>query len=260
MTHLSRALRALLLCVASTSFLVACGGDDDNFDDRTGLADPKTRFVHAVPAGPAVTLQRDGESEPAATNVDYKYASQYYDIDTDFAAFSLRLASNNNEVASTGFEPRRGHKYTLVALPDGSQGVELMVIDDPYNKSLTSDDARVRVLNAAPNAQSFDVYLTAPGANLAGVEPRFSALEYKEVAPESGDDSTQIEGDTYRMRITPQGSKTVIFDTTVEVPKNGDWLLVVLPDDAAQTTNAVRVLLVRADDSIDATDELLNQP
>jgi hypothetical protein len=260
MTHFSRAARALLLCVASASFLAACGGDDDNFDDRTGLADPKARFVHAIPAGPAVTLQRGGDNEPAATNVDYKYGSQYYNIDTSFASFSLRLVANNNEVATAGFEPRRGHKYTLVALPNGSGGAELMVVDDPYNKSLTSDDARVRVLNAAPNAQTFDVYMTSPAADLAVATPRFTAVAYKEVEPESGADSTEIEEDTYRIRIAPTGSKTVIFDTTVEVPKNGDWLLVVLPDDAAQTTNAVRVLLVRADDSVDATDELLNQP
>jgi uncharacterized protein (DUF2336 family) len=37
--------------------------------------------------------------------------------------------------------------------------------------------------------------------------------------------------------------------------------MVVLPDDAAPLTpNAVRVLVVRADDSVDATDELVNQP
>lgn len=260
MITLSRGRRALLLGIASASLLVACGGDDDNFDDRTGLADPKVRFVHAVPGGPAVTLQRGGNPEAAATNVNYKYGSQYYDVPTSFAAFSLRMVSNNNELATAGFDPSRGHKYTLVALPTAS-GAELMVIDDPYNKSLTDDDARVRVLNAAPNAQTFDVYLTAPTADLATATPRLTGVAYKKVAPASGSDSDEVEGDTYRLRITPEGSKTVIFDQTVNVPKNGDWLFVVLPGDATPpVTNAVQVLVVRADDSVDATDELQTQP
>lgn len=260
MINFSRGLRALLLGIASASLLVGCGGDDDNFDDRTGLADPKVRFVHASPGGPAVTLERGGTPEAAATNVDYKYGSQYYDIGTSFANFSLRQVSNNNELATARFDPSRGHKYTLVALPIAS-GVELLVIDDPYNKSLTDDDARVRVLNAAPNAQTFDVYLTKANGALATATPRLSGVAYKEVAPTSGADSDEVEGDTYRLRITPEGSKTVIFDNTVVVPKNGDWLLVVLPEDTvAPTTNAVQVLVVRADDSVDATDELQHQP
>jgi hypothetical protein len=260
MINLSKSLRALLLGIASASLLVGCGGDDDNFDDRTDLADPKVRFVHAIPAGPAVTLERNGTPEAAATNVEYKYGSQYYDVNTSFANFSLRQVSNNNELATAGFDASRGHKYTLVALPRAS-GAELMVIDDPYNKSLTDDDARVRVLNAAPNAQTFDVYLTAPNAELSTAMPRLSGLAYKEAAPASGADSDEFEGGTYRLRITIEGSKTVIFDNTVILPKNGDWLLVVLPEDAVPpTTNAVQVLVVRADDSVDATDELQHQP
>jgi hypothetical protein len=259
MINLSKGLRAILLSIVSASLLGACGGDD-NFDDRTGLADPKARFVHAFPGGPAVSLQRNGVTEPAATNVDYKYGSQYYDIGTASTEFSLRVAATNGEVATAGFNPSRGHKYTLVALPALS-GAELLVIDDPYNKSLASDDARLRVLNAALNAQTFDVYVTAPGADLSTATPRFTGVAYKHIAPDSGADSLEVEADTYRLRIAPAGSKTVIFDGTVFVPKNGDWLLVVLPDDASPlTTNAVRVLLVRSDDTNDATDELLNQP
>jgi len=40
------------------------------------------------------------------------------------------------------------------------------------------------------------------------------------------------------------------------VPEDGDWLLVALPEDA--TPNNVRLLLVRSDDSDDATDELID--
>jgi hypothetical protein len=255
----SKALRAFLLALASTSLLVACGGDD-NFDDRADTADPKVRFVHAFPGGPAVTLQRGGVPEAAATNVDYKYASQYYGVPTTFANFSLRAAATNTEVATASIDAQRGTKYTLVAMP-ATGAAELLVINDPYHKRLTSNDARLRVINAAPNAQTFDVYLTAVGIDLSTVLPGITDLAYKKVAPASGEDSIEISDGTYQLRITPQGSKKVIFNTLVSVPDNADWLLVVLQDDvAAPTTNAVRMLLVRSDDSADATDELLTQP
>ena len=40
-------------------FVAACGGGDDNLDDRLDIADPKVRLVHAVPGAPNVALYRD---------------------------------------------------------------------------------------------------------------------------------------------------------------------------------------------------------
>ncbi len=254
MIQFPKALRYVLLAAASASLLAACGGsDDDSFDDRADIADPKVRFVHAVPGGPNVTLQRDGVAETGATDVAYKYASQYYDVSTRDYAFTLRTSSGNAELASAAFNADRGNKYTLVALPSDG-GAELLTIRDPFNKSLTSDDVRLRVANAAANAPSFDVYVTASGADLATATPRFTALGYKQVQPASGNDSVELAPGAYQVRLTPVGSKTPFFDATLTAPDDADWLLVALPDDAA-AANSVRVLLVRSDDSDDATDE-----
>jgi Domain of unknown function (DUF4397) len=254
MIQIPKALRFLLVAAASASLLAACGGsDDDSLDDRADVADPKVRFVHAVPGGPNVTLQRDGVAETGATDVAYKYGSQYYDVSTRDYTFTLRTSSGDTELATSAFNADRGNKYTLVALPTDS-GVELLQIRDPYDKSLTSDDARVRVLNAAANAEPFDVYITAGGADLAAATPALTALGYKQVAPDSGNNSVEIAPGAYQVRLTPAGSKTPFFDATVTAPEDGDWLLVALPDEAA--ANSVRLLLVRADDSDDATDEI----
>jgi hypothetical protein len=258
MIQIPKALRVLLVAAASAGLLAACGGsDDDSFDDRADIADPKVRFVHAVPGAPNVTLQRNGANESGVTDVAYKYASQYYDVSTENYTFTLRTSSGGVELASAAVNADRGNKYTLVALPtDG--GVELVSIRDPFNKSVTSDDVRVRVLNAAANAEPFDVYITAAGADLATATPRMSAIGYKQVRPGSGDDSVDIEGGPYRLRLTPAGSKTPFFDQTVTAPADADWLLVALPDQA--TPNSVRLLLVRSDDSSDATDEIPAAP
>jgi Domain of unknown function (DUF4397) len=250
-------LRLLAAAVFSMGLLAACGGgDDDSFDDRADVADPKVRFVHAVPAGPNVTLQRNGTNEAQATNMAYKSASQYYDVSTQGYAFSLRTTTGNVELATTNVNASRGNKYTLVALPTLT-GAELLTIRDPYNKSVASDDARLRVLNAAVNAQPFDVYVTAATADLAVATPQLAGIGFKQVQPGDGADSIEVERGVYRIRLTPAGSKTVIFNATVNVPENGDWLLVVLPESA--TPNSVRVLLVRSDDSDDATDEIVTE-
>lgn len=259
MTSISKSLRLLALTAASAALLAACGGgsDDDSLDDRADLADPKIRFVHAVPGGPNVTLQRNGSNESGVTNVAYKFASQYYDVGTENYSFTLRTAAGGVQVAAATVDARRGNKYTLLALPTTS-GVELQEVRDPYNKSLTNKDARVRVVNAAVNAQVFDVYLTPVGVDFAGTAPLLPSIGYKQVKPATGNDSVNVTPGAYKLRLTPAGSKTPFFTATVSAPENGDWLLVALPEDGA-AANAVRLLLVRADDTADATDEIVGE-
>ena len=253
----SAPVRLLLAAAFSLGLLAACGGgNDDSLDDRADVADPKIRFVHAVPGGPNVTLQRNGTNEPGVANLAYKSATQYYDVGTGTYVFTLRSTTGSAELVSANLTAERGNKYTLVALPALS-GVELLSIRDPYNKSLVSDDARLRVVNAAANAQPFDVYVTAAAADLATVTPQLSNIAFKQVRPGDGADSIDIERGVYRIRLTAAGAKTAFFNATVNVPTDGDWLMVVLPEAAA--ANSVRVLLVRSDDSDDATDEIVNQ-
>ncbi len=263
MTRPFNLFRVLTVAAASATLLAACGGgDDDDLDDRLDIADPKVRFVHALPGGPAVTLQRNGQNEAMATNVNYKFGSQYYDVSNQTVTFSLRTASGNTELATAILNPSQGDRYTVLALPTTAPGAgaELFTIADPYNKSLTNNNARLRFFNASPNAQAFDVYITAVGANLATTQPNLTNIAYKRALPLSGNDSFELRGGNYQFRLTPAGSKTPYFSAPVTVPENGDWLLVTLPDDATPTaSNAVRILRVRSDGALVATDEILTQ-
>ncbi|TJZ71046.1 DUF4397 domain-containing protein [Chitiniphilus eburneus] len=254
-------LKLLLLATATVSVLSACGGSDDDLDDRLNIADPKLRFVHAVPAGPNVTLYRNGNVEADATDVGYKYASKYYDIGEGNAALDLKTVDGATTLGSNAFDAQRGHKYTSVALI-GDGKADLLLIDDPYNKGITSDNARVRVVNAAFNAQNVDVYLTDPGVDLATQTARFVAVPYKTAKPDSGSDSEEMEGQTYQIRITEAGTQNVIFSATTDLPANADWLLLVVPADGigALVPNNVKVLVAKSDDDTKTTMELSNTP
>ena len=250
------------LSLVSASLLAACGGsNDDSFDDRADIADPKLRFVHAAQLAPAFTLFRNGAVEGNATGSAYTYASQYYDIGTGQTGLSLRLASNTATVVEeTAFAARRGNKYTLVALPS-ADGADLLLIDDPYNRSLTSNDARVRVVNASVNASNVDVYLTAAGVDIAAVTPSIPAVPFKEPRPASTNDSIELAGGAYVLRITTAGTKSVIFTANVNFAQNEDWLLLTLPTDGAGGVlpGAIKVLGAKADDSTQASVEIVSQ-
>jgi hypothetical protein len=113
-------------------------------------------------------------------------------------------------------------------------------------------------VNAAPNAVPFDVYVSTPAADLTTEAADIASLGYKVVKPETGLDSLVLAAGAYRVRLTPAGSKVAFFNAVVTVPANGDWLLLALPEVVA-TPNSVRVLLVRSDDTADATDELVTE-
>lgn len=251
--------RKMLALAVLPALLAACGGSDDNLDDRLGFADPKVRMVHAVPGAPAVTLLRDGQAlNSQATDLPYKGASNYIDTATSTNDWQVRTGTSPAvTVGSARFEAQRGHKYTLVAVPDAGSLTDVALIDDPYSKGVTSNDARARVFNAAFNATSVDVYLTAPGVDLATVAPNFAAVSFKQALPASGADSNYFDGGTYTLRMTTTGTKTVIFTAPVTLAKNADWLLMPVP--ASTSANDLRVLVIQSDAGAPAT-ELVNQP
>lgn len=251
--------RQLLALAILPALLAACGGGDDSFDDRADIADPKVRLVHAIPGAPNVSLFRDNQAQASeVTNMPYKGASNYFDTERRVHFWEVRtVTSPEVTVGSQTFETHTGNRYTLIAVPGGGSLTEVVLIADPYNKSIASDDARVRVFNAASNTAGVDVYITAPAVSIANVAPNLAGAGYKQAVPASRSDSIDLEGGNYTLRLTTAGTKTVIFTAPVTLPEDGDWLLVPIP--ASATPNDVRVLVIQTDANAPST-ELVNQP
>jgi hypothetical protein len=250
--------RQLLALTLIPALLAACGGSDDSFDDRADIADPKVRLVHAIPAAPDVSLFRDNEAQGAeVTDLPYKGASNYFDTERGDHVWDVRTATTPAvTVGSQTFNTGTGNRYTLIAVPGAGSATGVVLIADPYNKSVVSDDARVRVFHAAGNTGRVDVYITAPTVNIANVAPNLSA-GYQEAAPPSGADSIDLESGSYTLRLTAAGTKTVLFTAPVTIPEDADWLLVPVPDSV--TPGDMTVLVVQSDMGAPVT-ELTNQP
>jgi len=239
------------LLFAPVLLVSACGGGSD-LEDRLDVADPKVRFVHAASGSPNVTLSRNDAVQSDATNVPYKVASGYYDVETGVANWRLRTSASatpaNVDLATVSIDARRGNRYNLVAVPSGTgagTGVALLSIRDPYNKSLVSDRARIRVVNAAPNTTgAVDLYLTQNDTNINTATPNIANVGVRQAVPSDSNDSQEIQGANYRIRLTTTGSKTVIFNSSVTLDNNTDWLLVTVPDQLL-VPNSIKVLAVR---------------
>lgn len=252
-------LLALAACASAVALVAACGGGDT--EDRLDVRDPVVRFIHAVPAGVNLSFYRNEDPDPPA-NVGYKSVSKYYDVSNSAAQWSVRLASSPSTVLDTvDLDPSQGDRYTFVALPGVNGGIiGLTLIEDPYNKGLLSDKARVRVLHASPLAPSVDVYLVQPNQDLGGATPALSNVGYGSAAPASGADSLEIDGGTLRLVLTLTGTKTVVFDApSVGIAENADWLLVAVPGPSGLPGD-VRVLVAQGNDEQDGqTLELVSE-
>jgi hypothetical protein len=253
-------LPSLTLAAAATVLVAACGGGDT--EDRLNVRDPVVRFLNAAPAAGNLTLFRNEEVQGDTTNSAYKAVSRYFDVSSSVATWSVRSsATSTTPLASVEVNPARGHRYTFVGLQGTTPStVDLVGIDDPYNKGLTSDRGRVRALHAVPGGGAVDVYLMQPAQDLAATAPTFGGLGYKTALPASGEDSAEVPGGSYRLVLTAAGTKTVLFNApVVSIANNADWLLVAIPGPSG-TPTGMRVLVAQGNDVENGTtQELVSQ-
>ena len=227
----------LLLACIPVALIAACGGGDT--EDRLDVADPAVRFVHASALAPNLTLARANVALPEATNVAYKFASNYVDIPMGAADWQVKTAdASATTLGTVPIDPGRGTKYTIVAVPGTPTGTSTYLIVDPYNKPIGSESTRLRIMNAAP--ASVDLYVNAPGADIspASVTPFIAGTAYKTSGPASGNGSLDIQGGTYQATVTAAGTKTVLFRGTIAFNANKDVLLIAVPD-----TTGVKLLM-----------------
>lgn len=223
-------LNKLLFACVPVVGLGACGGGDTA--DRLDLADPTVRFVQASPLTPNVTLYHGSVVQSDVTDKPYTFASNYFNVDMGASTWSVKTSTGAATLAAVSIDPVRGNKYTIVALPVSATESSIYLITDPYNKLLTSDSARLRIMNASFNAGNIDLYMTAVGADItaAGAHPTIAATAYKTSGPASGGDSVDIPGGSYQITITTAGTKTVLFKGQRTFGNNNDILLLSVPD------------------------------
>lgn len=207
-------IRVVMVAVAAT-LLAACGSDSSS-PRQTFL-----RVIHASPDAPKVNVILDGDA--ILTEVDYKQGSGFSTLRAGFydaAVEAITPAGNATVIELNDAELERNTEYTVLAVGRVANGsLAPLVVANP-RAAVPSGQVRVQVVHASPDAPPVDVYVTAPAASLAGALPLGSFAFQQTLGP------VEVAGGSYRIRVTPAGSDTVVFDSgTVALPAGADLLV-----------------------------------
>jgi hypothetical protein len=186
------------------------------------LTAPRLRALHASPDAPPVNIRVNGAQ--ALANVDYGQGSGFLD-----AAESTRveveaiIPGGNAVVLDRRLALDFSTEYTLLAVGEVADPIDTLVVSNPSGAAIATGNLRAQVVHAAPDAPAVDVYVTAPGAALAGSTPvNVGALDF-------GEFTGRIEapaGD-YQIRVTAAGNPgAVVYDSgTVALAAGSDLLI-----------------------------------
>jgi hypothetical protein len=188
--------------VVAALVLGACDDDDDNGTAPVDQA--RVRVVHASPDAPAVDVRVD--DAVALSNVPFFTASAYLPV----AAGARRLRVNAAGTATTVIDATptldANTDYTVIAAGRLASISPILLTDD--NTAPTAGNVKVRVVHGAASAPAVDVYVTAPGGDIATATPVLSGVAFRAASA-----YLSVPAGTYRVRVTLAGTKTVAIDT-----------------------------------------------
>lgn len=191
-----------LLAVAALA--PACGKGPSSIITPDGKDFGSIRFINASPNAPGLDALVNGSI--FEQDLVYAEASDYITIRTGTPWAEFVRTGTDQTLAETEIGIAKKGNFTLLAVNPASSMGTLFVSDD-YTAPATGE-IRVRFIHAAPGAGDVDIYVTAPGTNIAGVEPAVADLPYLE---SSG--YLDAPAGTYQVRICPTGTKTVAYDS-----------------------------------------------
>ena len=231
------------LFLAAGLFALAACDSNDNDPPPVDPPVPNTtvQILHASPDAPAVDVVVDGEE--ALSDVDYKVSSGWISLGEGTYTVEVQgiLPDGNATVigpADLTFDADTIN--TVVALND-VQNIEPLVLTQPQTP-VSAGAARVWVLHAARNVQDLvggpvDVYVTAPGADLAAEAP-LGSFNFKETLPADG--PAELPAGDYQIRVgvgTPGDPDFLLaFDSgTVTLADGADFVIAAVPSTIGQT-------------------------
>lgn len=212
--------KLLTLLLAATAFTAACDDDDDNTGPE---GESRVRVVHASPDAPEVDVLLD--DAVVLSDVAYLAASDYLETSDGDHNLKVNVAGTTTTAIDADVTLTDGTDYTVIASGLVAQ-IEPIVLEDD-NTAPAAGSVRVRAIHGAPSAPAVDVYVTAPGADLATATPTLAGVEFGDVS-----DYLDVPAGDYQVRVTPAGTKTVAIDSDALTLAGGQVRTVIAVDAA----------------------------
>jgi hypothetical protein len=211
--NIRRALYALLCLGAAV--LAGC-----NTGNGVGALPINTtvRVVNLVPNAPPITFSVDGT--PLVTGLAFEQQTLYLDTSEGSHEFTVTDGGNSTLVDVTE-TLTNGQANTFVVFgPQDAASSQLLVdtpITIPQNGTTVTlpqgGTFAVRLTNLAEGVGAVDMYLTAPGADLAFTAPTIIGVAVGVITA-----YVPVTTGSYEVRFALNGTKNVIFDTGTVVP------------------------------------------
>lgn len=212
------------LIVGSLAFgLLGCNSDSD--DDAVipeVVAKSNIQIIHAVYDAPTVNVFVDGALFGGLENVDYQGASPWIEVDS--ASYAVRVEANlpgdNADVISANVTLDGDMTYSVLAVGSAADGsIEPLIVANTKS-DIGAGNVRLQVVHAASTAPTVDVYVTAPMADIE-VEQPLATAAFKDFTGQ-----VEVAAGDYQIRLTPAGTKTVVYDSgTVSLAAGADLLV-----------------------------------
>ena len=213
---------SFIVAVAALT-LAACDSDNNNRNDNPPempAAATKVQVLHGSPDAPAVNVLVDGSE--VLGDVDYKVGSALLELEA--GTYTIQVdgilpGGTATVIGPADLDLAADTIYTVAAV-NTVAAIEPVVISQP-DAAVSAGSARLFVLHGAAAAPQVDVYVTAPGADLAASAP-VGTFAFKEtIGP------AEVPAGDYQVRVTAAGdAAAVVYDSGAITLNAGDDLTV----------------------------------
>jgi Domain of unknown function (DUF4397) len=218
-------LRWMAALAATMMVLLAgCGGGTDRTKAQVRLVNASSGYAQ---------LELRVDDEVRQSGVSYGNSASYVEAEP---GKSTSIFASGGATALLTFTPSTSERKYYTVLAYGAAGSLKQVTLDENQGEPDANRSLLRVVNAAPDAGSVDVYVTGSNDTLQASVPVQSA-----VAVDSVGGFITINSGTWRLRVTGAGSKT---DLRLDVPSitlgsKGIVTLVITPSPKGVLTRAL---------------------
>ncbi|MEW9797012.1 CHRD domain-containing protein [Alteromonas sp. CYL-A6] len=223
-------IRVLLAALIVPQLLSGCWLDDDDNDSNVENREPlpqvpeyaNVRVIHASSDAPTVNITANDAILNGLEMVDYQVSSGRFEVETGTYDIGViaNLPGDDAEVLQADVTLEADTNYDIFAVGNvGDESLMLLPVTSAET-SVEAGNVQVQIVHAASMAPTVDIYVTAPDAVLEDEQPLVTA------AFTDATGLLQVPAGDYRIRITPAGDTTVVFDSgTVPLPDGADLLV-----------------------------------
>lgn len=200
--------------------------DDTPLHDGVGYGDEVSAYG-AVPAGDRVlTVRLTGETQAITGTMPTLQSGRQY------TAVLMKWAAGDTLTSDAAIASLRRSGWSATSptsvLPPPDIGIAIF---SDTNTAAAEGKTRLRIINAAPSAESVDVYVTSTDGALDLTTAVLTDVKFQKAS-----EYVEVAEGAQRVRFTSTGTQTVVLDLgEVTLPDGGVRTIVLLDDDEGGT-------------------------